>query len=110
MQKRIRLRTSCRLVSRCKAVACCWLALLMLLTVEGPRWLMVWPFNQPLYNLHDVLPIVNDGPSHACAGRRLHASVRGSTVRCCGRPPHTARQLAWACKGKVPQVGTQHKL
>lgn len=47
MQKRIRLRTSCLLVSRCKAVACCWLALLMLLTVEGPRWLMIRPFEPP---------------------------------------------------------------
>ena len=81
MQKRIRLRTSCRLVSRCKAVACCWLALLMLLTVEGPRWLMVWPFNQPLYNLHTVLPIVNTGPSQP--------RMRRSTAACVSKVFHS---------------------
>jgi hypothetical protein len=78
VQKRIRLRTSCLLVSRCKAVACCWLALLMLLTVEGPRWLMIRPFERPPYNIHIVLANINCAPcllrvrrpTAACGSRR----------------------------------------
>lgn len=35
---------------------------------------------------------------------------KGLTLCCSGRPPHTACQLAWACRSEVPEVGPQHDL